>query len=636
MICRLFACNFFKSLKFIARIADQLLLKKVSQHEWHLPLVAALFNYFNFLQMKKSLFVSLAIAAGFGTVLADSSTPTIYPECSFQRISADGRFIVSEVYGTVKIFDLVDGSSQNFYMDEENWVYNYALGLGNCITADGSIILGSTKKNDCDAAYLENGVWKQLNVPSEENTNLSNGITPDGKRICGSVGLAAFGVEDALMQAPCYWDRQADGTYSECHMLPYPTKDLFGEKPQYVTALAISEDGKTIAGQMVFSSGMMTIPVLYQEDAEGNWSYTLPTKDLFNPEHLEVVENPGGGPESPNYESYMTEADMAAYNDALNKYYEEVNAWYEAGDYEAPYPEYPEYTSFMSEEQKAAYDAAVEAYDALYNEWQAKFDAFQEYQYSVEAASPNFLFNNVLLSTDGKYIVGTLETEDPNPDPMSWFPSKYYIPCTVEIATNELKTFEVGSTCSVSAVANDGVIFGYNGQNKIPMIGYIIKDGEVKTIEEYISTAKPEYGQWIKENMTHEVVVGYTEDWEEIIEEVTFTGMPIATPDMKVIAFWNNTPWDYESNAEGVVFNMDNSSSVITISDNNANLKVGANATVIVPEGFVSLEVYNVAGVCVKTVSNPAGSVELDVANGLYIAKGIRNDGSASVVKLSK
>lgn len=576
--------------------------------------------------MKKSLLLGLAVAACFGSAMADAKTPTIYPDASFQRISANGRYIVSEVYGTVRIYDLVEGTYQEF-TEDENYIYYYSLGLGNCITADGSILLGSTK-NDCDAAYLQNGEWHHVPVLSEENTNLTNGITPDGSRICGSVGLTAISLEEVTMLAPAYWDRKADGTgYGECHVLPYPKQDLFGDKPQYITGISISSDGKTIVGQMVFSSDMMTIPVIYKEDDKGEWSYSLPTKDLFNPNKLEPVENPGDGPASPNYEDYMTEEEIAAYNAAINKFYED-------NDWSAPYPEY---TDFMTDEEKAAYEAAYAQYETANEEWDAKFNAYMEYMTEVMNASPNFLFNNVLISTDDKYIVCTLEREDPNSDPFSWFPSRLYTPCTINIETGEFKIHPIETTCLASGVADNGIIYGYNGQNKTPMTGYVLQGDSYQTLQEYITTANPAYGEWILKNMTHEVIVDYDEQWNEITEECVFTGMPISTPDMSVIAFWDNNPWNPESFAEGVVFDMTQDSGISAVSVAKAKgLTVGANGTVKVPAGFVSLKVYNLSGACVESVKNPAGTVTLNLGSGLYIAKGTRADGTVSVVKVSK
>ncbi len=576
--------------------------------------------------MKKTLLFCLAVTASAATLMADTKTPTLYPDASFQRISNDGRYIVSDVMGTVKIFDLVSGSVEEFYEDYENG-NSYSIGLGNCFTADGSILLGNSLAAETDASYLKDGKWHSLAVPDENMSNYANGITPDGSRICGSVGAHEISLEDATtMLLPAYWDRNADGSYGEYHMLPHPTKDLFGEVPQYITAIAISIDGKTIVGQMTFSSGMMVIPVVYTQNNEGEWSYSLPTKDLFNPDELEPVENPGDGPEWPNYESYMTEDEMNAYNNALAEWYQ---TW--EGDY-------PSFEDFMSEEEKEAYQTAMDNFNTLNQAWEEKFYAFLDYQQAVIEASPNFLFNNVLLSVDNKQIVGTLESEDPNADPFGWGrPARLYTPCTVDLATSELNKFDIGTSALASGVAENGVIFAHNGQNSVPMIGYIIQDGNSQTIDSYISSKNASYGEWIKKNMTHEVIVDY--DWEndeDIVEEFTFTGMPIATPDLGVIAVWNNCPWDGTLYAEGAIFDMTVTSGIAVIGGEQKDLTIDENGALNIPAGFVSVNVYNLAGACVKTIDVTAGSVDLNLGNGVYIVKGARNDGSSSVIKMTK
>ncbi|MDE6484079.1 MAG: hypothetical protein K2L14_01625 [Duncaniella sp.] len=573
--------------------------------------------------MKKSLLFILAATAGVSAASAQFKTPVVYPESAIQRISADGHYAISEVLGTIKIYDLEAGTEVAYEVSEDMMQY-YSLGHGNCVTPDGGVILGSSIYYPLDASYLQNGEWHALNVPSAEKDNLANGITPDGSRICGSVGLNEMTFESVIMQIPAYWDRNADGTYGEYHVLPYPDKDLFGEVPQYVTAISISADGKTIVGQMTFGSGAMVIPVVYKEDDKGEWSYSLPTKDLFNPEGLEPVENPGDGPMPPSQEDYMTEAELAEYQAAVDAYFANER------------PLYPDYEEFMSEEEKAAYHAAVEAYQVLYDEWQVKWEEYDIYRTSVNDASPNFVFNNCMLSTDGKNIVSTLESVDPNSDPWSWFAKSIYTPATVDIETGELVKVDTELSLLASGVADDGVILVHNGQSSTPMLAYVVKNGEIQSLVDYLNTLSPEYGQWINKNMSHEVAVDYDpETWEEIFEELTFTGIPAATPDMSMVAVWNNSPWDYMENAQSVLFDLKGFSGIASVSVAAKNLKVVAKGVISVPEGFSGLQVYNLNGQCVKTVSSPYGLVKLNVAPGAYIVKGTRADGSTSILKVA-
>ncbi|MDE5785028.1 MAG: hypothetical protein K2H98_00690 [Duncaniella sp.] len=583
--------------------------------------------------MKKSLLLILAATAGVSAATAQFKEPVIYSETAISRISADGHYAVSEVYGTVKVMNLTSGT-EVVYAASEDGTYNYSLGHGNCVSADGSIILASTLTYPIDASYLENGEWHQLNVPETEMSNLANGVTPDGSRICGSVGLNPMSFDEVIMQIPAYWDRNADGTYSECKQLPYPDKDLFGEVPQYVTAISISADGKTIVGQMQFNSGSMAIPVVYKEDAKGEWSYSLPTKSQFNPDGLEPVENPGDGPTPPNYEEFMTEEEIEAYNAAINDYYNLGT------------PDYPNFEDFMTEEEKAAYVAAQEAYKTVYEEWEAKWEAYDIYRTSVNDSSPNFVFNNCFISLDGKSIVSTLDSPDPNADPWSWFSNSLYTPASVDIETGDITKVNtevmgdnnelVTLSLLVAGVANDGIMLLHNGLSSVPMLGYVAKGTELQTLVEYLNAISPEYGKWITKNMSHEVAVDYDpETWEEIFEEFTFTGLPHATPDMSLVSMYNSSPWDFMENAQSVVFELPAMTGMASVSVSDQNLKVVAKGVISVPEGFAALQVYNLNGQCVKTVSAPCGLMKLNVAPGAYIVKGVRADGSASIVKLA-
>ena len=135
--------------------------------------------------------------------------------------------------------------------------------------------------------------------------------------------------------------------------------------------------------------------------------------------------------------------------------------------------------------------------------------------------------------------------------------------------------------------------------------------------------------------MSHEVVTGHDEEWNDIIEEVIYTGMTIATPDMSVIVFWNDCPWsDYV--AESVVFDMTATSGITaTVIGGNKDLRINADGQLSVPAGFASVEIFNISGAVVKSFDQPAGNIDLGLDGGVYVAKGIRNDGSVSVIKIA-
>lgn len=555
--------------------------------------------------------------------------PKVYDNASFQALSADGRFAVSELSGIVTIYDFKENKETVF---EPNGEYYYGVGLGSCLTASGDILVGNTKES-VNAAYYDGESWKELSVPNPEGTNLANSITPDGSRICGSVGFHEMSLDDAvLMQAPVYWDRNEDGGYGECHLLPYPQKDLYGSTPQYVTAIAISDDGKTIAGQVVDCRGMMVVPIVYKQADNGEWSYTLPTGDLFNPEGLEPVADPGDGPACPSQEQYMTQEEIDAYNAAYNEWV--------AGGYNGAFPEY---TDYMTEDEQAAYVAAYDKWVEEFQDWDEKYQAFDEYYFGVYENSPTFLFNSELLSGDGSTIAVCATTE--RFDPNSWF--GYVTVCspwTLDLASGDVVKYEYEKSLVITGLADDGVLLAGTEIGTFPMEGFVLRDGEVTDILDYLAALSPEYTDWFKKNMTHEVLTDYVyneedDEWEEVFEELTYTGMPHATRDMKVLTLWNDASWDmsYSMFAQGVMLDLSgDAGSVESVSASGMEMYLDAMGTLHVADDVVSVAVYDIAGACVASETAPAGTVALQLGHGVYVVKAQHADGATEVLKIAR
>lgn len=575
--------------------------------------------------MNKTL-LTLFSAATIGLTMS-AATPALYEDASFKGFSADGRYVLSEVYGTVVVLDLQTGDTRVFEGNYEGDFYG--LGYGNFITKDGSVFVGNTQENT-DAAYCDAEGWHQLQVLDENRTNLSHGITPDGSRICGSVGVREMTVtEDALMQVPVYWDRNEDGTYGEFHLLPHPDTDFFGATPQHFTALCISPDGKTIIGQMVDCVGAMIVPIVYSEDANGEWSYSFPTKDLFNPDGLEPAENPGEGPVAPVQTQFMSDEEKEQYDAAYNE-------WADSG-YSLPYPEYSDY---MTEEEIAAYDAAYAAYMVVYSEWSDKYYAYQDYYYGVIETSPNFEFNNLFISPEGTAVAMTAEVQVPDPDSW-WGVSTELQPWVIDLASNEIVKYEDGPSMGVTGFCNDGVVLASNGLRNTPVEGYVLQNGEVTTLFDFINGLSTEYGKWMLDNLSHEILrYEYDEkldDWVEIYEDMLFSGCPVATPDMKKLATWSDTPWDYSLNAVGAIFDLsDVLTGVAEAAAADVDVTLDAAGNLQVTGEAASVAVYDLAGVCVKNVANVQGSVALDLQPGVYVVKATFAGGTVKVLKIAK
>lgn len=575
--------------------------------------------------MKKSLLLVLSMAGCVASVSAQYSTPRLVDNASVLGISADGHYAVSEVYGIMTIFDLenntevvLDGTEEGLY---------YSVGNGNFITADGGVIVGSTSEST-DAAYFDGTQWHQLPVPDATMTNIANGITPDAKRICGSVAQHAMTInEDVLMQAPAYWDLQADGTYSEAKELPYPKVDPFGATPQYVMAISISDDGKTIIGQLTDSRGAFIIPVLFTEGADGEWNYSYPMQALFNPSQVELPENPGEGPKRPSEEEYMTAEEIAAYDAALQEYFD--------SGYTAPYPSY---NDFMSEEESAEYEAALAVYNAEYEVWNEKYMAWDDAYYQILAESPTLNMNQIYISGDGKTMGCTSSVE--MFDPMTWTATTIYTPYVMDLTTGEYTKYE-DCNAAISCLCDGGIALAGTARGGLYMDGYVLQNGTATNIIDYLGAIDQQYSNWFRKNMSHEVVTGaeYNEEedtWEDVIEEILYGGIPVATPDMKKVVVWNDAPWDWDLIAQAVFIDLSKSTSVNNLTVNASTLALDGAGNLKVADGVRSVDIYDLTGACVMSVTNPAGTLSIPLEHGIYVAKVIDAAGVVSTVKIAK
>ncbi|MDE7120027.1 MAG: hypothetical protein K2O10_05410, partial [Muribaculaceae bacterium] len=295
--------------------------------------------------MNKHLLMLMMASAAIASQGAEKKAPQFLSNYVLQAVSPNGQWTVSELYGNVTLINIATGAETAFKADETG-TKNYTVGTGNALSNDGLLICssGSTSYGE----YYEDGEWKQLKVGTAKNSNsFPNGVTPDGKRICGNIGLHETSFDDVTMCVPAIWDRQADGTFGDYVLLPHPNDDYFGRAPQYIKAIAISDDGHTVVGQITDCRGFLAYPIVYTENAKGEWSYSLPTAGTFNPNNVAIPEYPGESPNPPQAENYMTADQIAAYNEARN-------AWAASGYQQDLYPEYVDY---MSADKRAQYEA---------------------------------------------------------------------------------------------------------------------------------------------------------------------------------------------------------------------------------------------------------------------------------------
>lgn len=304
--------------------------------------------------MKKVL---LLIAVAATTAMANAVEPQVLEDVTINKLSPDGNWGVSDLNPVLTIFDFAN--NQTYVYDGTDGTYT--AGNGNCISSTG-IVVGSV--DDTTPTYWENGTWTALPTGEDEGTCNVNGITPDGSRMCGIVSSTTTGETIIL---PAIWSRNAEGVYDKCELLPCPTKDFTGRAPQYITAVCISDDGKTIAGQIQDYQGTMPQPIIYRQNEKGEWTYELLHPEMLNPTGAKFPEWQEE-PKRPEFEDYMSDEKRAAYEEAYKKY---QDSWYD--------PELePNPADYMTADEIAAYKKDAD----IYNAWAELITSFNEVYYT--------------------------------------------------------------------------------------------------------------------------------------------------------------------------------------------------------------------------------------------------------------
>lgn len=495
--------------------------------------------------MKKLLLLTCVSAISVAAT-ADVPQPKVFEDVFFSAMSPNGKYALSEGGGSVRIFNLETGHNDDFI--NEDGMASYGGGNGKCVSNNG-IVVGTT--DYINAEYFKDGEWYVLDAPEfAVATNVANAITPDGSRICGSIGVGDMGMAmdgDALMQVPCIWNASGDG-YGMPVMLPYPEKDFTGRIPQYIMAIDISDDGKTIVGMVTSATGMINYPLIYKENEDGEWSYEIINENLLNPDNLVFPEWPGEGPDMPTQYQFMTEEELAEYQAAVDEWYASMGTI-----------SYPDINDYMSEEGFAAYTAAMDEYNKLYEVWYEKFLAWFEVHEACLDSSPGYLMNSVKISPDGKTIGCTVETVVENPN--SWFPSYNYNVLMMDVATGAVTKYDQQPDINLTSLGNDGLALASTSVGSASD-SFVIHDGKVEGMVDWMSEHCSGYATWMKENMVFDVIrMVYnpdTDDYEFVTEEMFMSGRAVGTPDLSCIALTVENTWDYETLGNGYIFDIKN------------------------------------------------------------------------------
>lgn len=506
---------------------------------------------------------------------------TVVEHTYAQKISSNGLYIAgySGEGGTVVYDREKDKASYFPYMSN---------GKGHCISDNGWVV-GTQLIEDSEANHACIVIDGNLVSPSIFNPDYESNIhsiTPDGSRICGVVGNPGQG----YTYLPYYCDIDAQGNFGELQYLPTPSKDFFGYRPQYSSATWISNDGKTIAGQVIDSRGFVAYPIIYNQGEDGSWEYSFPSESLFNMNDLPIPEPVG------DIEEMFPDAP-----------YPEIEDFMDPGNYLkfviAGEP-YDNLEAYMTEEEIEAY------YEAVYKYWMAQdayneiFESYMNQYWAIVDCSVFFTRNAMALSADAKWLASSA-SKDEVIDQFEVI--TYYEPYICNLETGEWTKFgEDRVNYHTNQVLENGMTVVNvisNGLSPASTYIYFPEEDRFMSLTRYLSASNPQYVEWIKKNLTGDVITGGDYDNPDYEKDVTFTGQASFSEDLSVIA----------GGADGYVLNKDMYITYI-FTDVNA----GVETLPVITEGIYNI--YNLQGVKLMSTKNISDLKNLRSA--IYIVNG--------------
>lgn len=595
--------------------------------------------------MKKFLLLAVTAALVVPGISAEESKNLELPSFVLMDFSPNGKYAVSYDQMNLFILNLETLETDSYIADDPTYMTDYSGGNGNFVANDGTTVGSSTSIGS--AAYYKDGKVYLLDVPDPELSNLAQGITPDGSVICGQYGNAAMSLDaENIMVLPCVWYRNSDGTYGDIVKLPYPTTDFTGNTPQYVTAVSISADGKTVIGQVRDNTGFYHEPIVYTCDDKGEWSYRLFAHQLFYKEGLTFPKIPElEYPMEPYKGDYLNEEETAAYDAAMEAY--------NAGQT----TEMPDMVDFMSQENVEKYNKDYADYQIAFKEyadaWDEYYIAYDEFMDGI----PAFVFNAAYISPDGKrYVTGTdgdngiwmsqarriksradegIDIEEPGMEDFEEPEAASATPYIFDITTGEYTTVTSEKGILPKCITNDYTMFGTYDVSAIPQaVAIPDKSDSFQMLEDYIGSFSPESKDWMKAHMLHDIDTYDPDTWEDItLFDQMCSGVPSVSADQKVFGTYTNNIWDWDDGnyTYSYIIFTDKGAGVSAVPAADFNVKTLQGGIVRIEGAEAAVEIFNAAGTMVFS-TRAAGDIATNLS-GLYIVRATAADGTVKTVK---
>ena len=444
----------------------------------------------------------------------------VLPNFYVHKTSHDGNQLVgeSENGGTV------------YYNRTTGEAYYYAncdFGRGYVVSDKGWIVgseLLDVANQTNVAVIMKEGNIEVPDIFKSCVTSNIHSITPDGSRICGVIN-------PGTNNRPFYCDIDGSGNLGAIQYLPTPDKDFFGARPQYCSATWISDDGKTIAGQVIDARGLFSYPIIYTQTSQNEWNYSFPSQPLFNPQGLEVPEPLGEFDEEfpdavyPDVENYISPDKMDAWQEALNQW--------SLNNYDEALNPYDHLQDFMTEEKYTEYFEAEIYYNACQDEYNEMNELYWERMIQLADESVLFVRNAMAISSNGKWLASSGEVLKAGATGANES-DYYYDPYLFNLETREIKNIGIENLDLVTnQVLLDGtVLCSTPVANVLPPRSYIYKAdrGETISIYDYVNGVNSTDGWWMESYLTGDIQVS-----ETAFQRATITGMVATSQDLSSI-----------------------------------------------------------------------------------------------------
>lgn len=555
--------------------------------------------------MKRKLFILGATLAG--TLLCHSFVVEQYDGFRASWLSDDGRFVISSNSG-IAIRDRLNDKTYTYGSSTR-------IGAGNAVS-DNGIIVGCTDACTVPAYWID-GEWHPLPHPMTGVTYArADGITPDGNVIIGTLDCTSQTKVAYPSVQPVMWVKNAETGEYEFEMLPFPALDFTGTSPQQVCATYVSDDAKTIMGQVTDRRGFVDYNMVIRTGADGEKTVTTPGLERLVKEGAEWPEWPER-PVKPKEADYMTPDEILAFNKANQAYKDSLEIVSLTGiNPRAPWPK-----DFIKE-HKDEWNESLAKYEEESSSYLKRLYAFND-AYAANLYDTKFSFKTEILSHNGKYAASGYVYGDPYADPSVTKKEAWCSPILYQMdgeeETNsvfEHKSLMVNSlfddgSMVVSTPTDDGSIASRDS--------YMLADftDGLRPIDQWIAEVCPEAYEWIDQKLRFDVTAEQAADGVASEKRLLCGTVRLSKDQTKMVTYMYHP---VDKRYITYFFDFAKTDGVATEVVNSMLDAVTANGELVVYGAPERIALFDMSGRNLLSVNSPAERISINgMDKGVYV-----------------